>query len=520
MYAGKRLAILAITLALAACSAVQVREAAPASPASAAQLCALLNTARTDFARLEADPLDSAARSSYNAATERLVESLRRNSGQRVDPPVPACDIALRVEADSWPLKVVAASRLRYRGIANVHRRSGIGAAFVAVGPAPDATAGVANQPWIEPATRAITYWLRFEGTTAILESADPDQQAEANIGVARMPLAADFTAPYALWLGHAQLGRLGDRALFFPTARLPEPRIYFMQPYDSARRTIVLLHGLGSSPDVWHDLANDVLGDPELRARYQLWQVFYPSGLPIPESRRTIRKALVDTLDALDPQGTATSRELTLVGHSMGGVLARLLVVDSGDVLWRAYFDEVPGAQTRERLTPLFPYLDLEPLANVRRAVFIAAPHRGAPMAGSRLGRISSRLVHLPRSIGSTVTSLADSIAAAAPGREHELRTRRMDSIQGLRDSDRYLLLTAELPVAGGVSYHSIIGRRRHDAQLAASDDGVVPYTSAHLSGAASELVVQSDHDVPANAEAIREVLRILTLTPTAASR
>ena len=40
---------------------------------------------------------------------------------------------------------------------------------------------------------------------------------------------------------------------------------------------------------------------------------------------------------------------------------------------------------------------------------------------------------------------------------------------------------------------------------------DGVVAYSSAHLEGMASELVVTSGHSVQQNAEAIEEVCRIL---------
>jgi hypothetical protein len=53
----------------------------------------------------------------------------------------------------------------------------------------------------------------------------------------------------------------------------------------------------------------------------------------------------------------------------------------------------------------------------------------------------------------------------------------------------------TAELPIAPGVTYHTIVGRRDPNVRFAQSSDGVVPYTSAHLDGTASELVVPSRH-------------------------
>jgi hypothetical protein len=57
-----------------------------------------------------------------------------------------------------------------------------------------------------------------------------------------------------------------------------------------------------------------------------------------------------------------------------------------------------------------------------------------------------------------------------------------------------------------------SIVGQ--HNAgPIETSSDGVVPYASAHLDGAASELVVRSGHGVCENPDAQREVIRILRL-------
>jgi hypothetical protein len=67
-------------------------------------------------------------------------------------------------------------------------------------------------------------------------------------------------------------------------------------------------------------------------------------------------------------------------------------------------------------------------------------------------------------------------------------------------------------VPITPGIPYHSIIGDRgRGDSPN--SSDGVVPYWSSHLDGAASECIVPSDHSSPKNPEAIAEVHRILKL-------
>jgi hypothetical protein len=82
--------------------------------------------------------------------------------------------------------------------------------------------------------------------------------------------------------------------------------------------------------------------------------------------------------------------------------------------------------------------------------------------------------------------------------------------SVHTLSPHDPTLLALARLPIA--VPFHSIIGRA-HDGPIESASDGVVPFTSAHLDGASSELVVRSGHDAFNNLDAQREVIRILRL-------
>lgn len=59
---------------------------------------------------------------------------------------------------------------------------------------------------------------------------------------------------------------------------------------------------------------------------------------------------------------------------------------------------------------------------------------------------------------------------------------------------------------------FHSIIGQHNSGA-VETSTDGVVLFSSSHLAGAASELVVHSGHSVCENPDAESEVIRILRL-------
>jgi hypothetical protein len=83
-------------------------------------------------------------------------------------------------------------------------------------------------------------------------------------------------------------------------------------------------------------------------------------------------------------------------------------------------------------------------------------------------------------------------------------------NSVDTLEPKDRFVLAVNKLPLTPGIPYHSIIGDRgRGDTPN--SSDGVVPYWSSHLDGAQSELIVPSAHLALRNAEAIKEVARIL---------
>ena len=70
--------------------------------------------------------------------------------------------------------------------------------------------------------------------------------------------------------------------------------------------------------------------------------------------------------------------------------------------------------------------------------------------------------------------------------------------------------------PLAPGVTAHSLISigaANPHDpAAVAAADDGVVAYASAHLEGVASEDLIPSSHSCqshPLTIQAIRRILR-----------
>lgn len=426
----------------------------------------------------------------------------------------PDTDLHLRAA----PTELISASTLRFKGLRNVYRRDGFGSDFVAV--APPSAADAPAQPWREPRYAAMTGVLVFGGRTldevletrqAQLLARDPYRDAAVAIGGRSVPLGANFTAPYGLWLARSGFAMQSIRSLLGREGGIKEPRVLLMQPYDPNRLTVVMLHGLASSPEAWVNVANEVLGDEELRHNYQVWQVYYPTNAPIAVNLMQIRRALDATIRHFDPAGTArATRHMMLVGHSMGGVIARLLVSSSGDRLWSLLPEgtDLPAAKRARLRKALAPYLQFAPMPQVDEAVFLAAPHRGTPTARHRLARWAAELIRLPLGVLKEVASISDLLGDEG-GKGAPLHV--SNSVGNLSDTDPFIVATENLPIASGVRYHSIIGLYKPHGPLAQSSDGVVPYASAHLAGAESEVVIPSWHSVQETPAAILELRRIL---------
>jgi pimeloyl-ACP methyl ester carboxylesterase len=328
------------------------------------------------------------------------------------------------------------------------------------------------------------------------------------------VPLAANFSAGYGIWLARSGFAGQSLRTLFGRARGIDSPRIYMMQPFDPERRIVLMLHGLASSPEAWVNVANDIQGDEILRQHFQVWQVYYPTNVPILVSLARIRRAARLTLEHFDPTGTLpASQGMVLIGHSMGGVLARLLVSTSDEELWTTFENKyVPeGAELDREDERLDRLLRFTPMPQVERAIFIAAPHRGTPFASNRIARWASNLVRLPLALLHEFEDVMQTATNSGGGQLEGQTLHVPNSIEQLRETDPLIRATAKLPISPDVCFHSIIARRRATGPLEDSNDGVVPYRSAHLAGAVSEKVIVSGHSVQETPEAIFEIRRIL---------
>ena len=246
----------------------------------------------------------------------------------------------------------------------------------------------------------------------------------------------------------------------------------------------MVLIHGLWSNPWSWARMIKELEADEALRDRYQFWTFGYSTGDPLPYSAALLRHDLDEARRKFDPdRSDAAFDRMVLVGHSMGGLLAKMMVQESGTRLWQLVSDrpaeELAGDPAdRELFRSALIY---KPRPEVRRVVFIATPHRGSRVDRGGLERLGSRLVRLPDPLRASHDRL---IARNGPDFFTErFRKGLPTSIDELEWRSPILMRLDELGLAPTVKAHSIIADRR-DPPGAGGSDGLVPYESAHLEG------------------------------------
>jgi pimeloyl-ACP methyl ester carboxylesterase len=341
----------------------------------------------------------------------------------------------------------------------------------------------------------------------------NPILRQSTSLGGRKTPLAADFSAPVEMLLvGHNETF-WGLGGFFNARNRIKMSGIYMLEPYDPNRIPVILVHGLASVPIIWRDLLPALVAEPDIAKHYQFMVFAYPSSYTVAESARLFRHNLSELRKKYDPQGRdPLSNNMVVIGHSMGGVLTRLLVAQVGDTLWKfgsdVSFDQVKlKPKAREELRSL---VFFNPDPAVKRAVFIATPHRGSEMARLSIAGFVSGLVKLPGNILNTTGRILEDPALSKLRR---IYGKRLTSIQSLLPDSPVAQTLDVAPYKQGVFYHSIIGDRGK-GDTPNSSDGIVEYWSSHQNGAASELIVPEDHSGtykdPKSVVEIKRILRI----------
>jgi hypothetical protein len=83
--------------------------------------------------------------------------------------------------------------------------------------------------------------------------------------------------------------------------------------------------------------------------------------------------------------------------------------------------------------------------------------------------------------------------------------------STDNMNPDSEFIKTFASIPITASIIAHSIIAVDNPEDPKEEWDDGVVAYSSAHIDGVASELVVYSGHSAQESPLAIEEVRRIL---------
>jgi pimeloyl-ACP methyl ester carboxylesterase len=450
----------------------------------------------------------------YNHAVGRLVETLEQADSLpwgrsiTVGSGTEAWTLRGKLEPNAPPVEreFLATDNLRFEGkYAKQAVRPGVGAALVAISPENKDFRKTYDPPRVHAPLTAV---LRFEKgqKAATLELHDPYQEETIAIAGRTPPLAADFGAPVSMFIAVARPDKLGLIRLLNPQKYSDTARLVRMQKYDKNRIPVLLVHGLQDTPVTWAPMFLSLVNDPEIRKRYQFWAFSYPSGYPYPYSASLLRKEL-DGIDRVFPD----HKDIVIVGHSMGSLVSRLMVTDAGDKLWLNLFGHPPqetkvSGPSRQLLLDALVFRHRK---NIHRAIFISAPHKGAGLATNWIGRLGSRLVRVPSFLADARDSVSSLVVADTASMVLE---RAPNSIDTLSPNNRFVKGISAMPIAPGVTYHSIIGDRGK-GDTPNSSDGVVPYWSSHLEGAASEKIVPSHHSAHQNPEGIEEVRRILKL-------
>ena len=317
-------------------------------------------TSRRPTAQEEAANLRSSSASLGKISSRQIVEKVDLNLGDR---------IATKGFSRSGLVvqRIVLAENYEIRGLRPRHRTPGEGQAAVALlTPQPESplrTFYTADYVYV-PVTimnPCAGSEMRDEGPCfRIVDNESSGGQGSRNLEA----VATDTTLPLAMLLSHTRFVPEQYRGLLNPERFGRTRGLFLLEPYDSNKVPILMIHGLMSSPLTWEELTNELLGDPYVRTHYQIWHYIYPTGQSLFYSAKGLRDSLEALKRAVALAHLPQPKPMVVIGHSMGGLLAKSLVCDSGDNLWDAVFTVRP-----ERLT-----VSKEALNDLRGSFFFKA--------------------------------------------------------------------------------------------------------------------------------------------------
>ena len=337
------------------------------------------------------------------------------------------------------------------------------------------------------------------------------------SIGLNDFPLTYDLASPYLLLAESAKIDEFELKGLFFADDVENKLGIYAIEQLDNDKAPLLMIHGLNSSPLIWRRLSWALYSTPALAEKYQIWHAFYPSGPPPFFNAMRVRAKLDELVNEVFPPQDVPG--MWVLGHSMGGIISRTMVVNSGSTLWDRTFTVGPGAlglpdADLEQLTAIF---NLEARSYIDGVIFMDTPHQGSDEAESWIGKLTSAFIELPQSMRKLFGKIWKDQRERFLTNEMKpyMTATGPDSVRVL--SPKHPLLNELSKLDPAVPVFSVIGNSTPETcnlnmGCVEFSDTVVPYQSAHLPFALKEQVVESKHNSYNSTEAIEFVLEILS--------
>ncbi len=352
------------------------------------------------------------------------------------------------------------------------------------------------------PVTAVVTTSGEGNQQKATLTLYNPDNAPKVRIAGRSRTLAADFGAPFGYYPDPQAVGFM---AMLRPGKYEMAEGIYLVQPYDPNKIPIVFVHGLMAIPQMWLPVMAAIENDPKLRGNFQFLAFDYPTGDPVAYMALELRRALKKLYETYPD-----TRDMVIINHSLGGTITHMNVINPDNVfvdLFGEFGDKILALPDTSILKEALVY-EADP--RIDEVIFIAAVHRGAPLAISWIGNLGANLIKLPSRLVEDVGEDTLKAALRAEGMKKEFVPNSIDAL-----SPDNPLLKAMNTREILVPFHSIIGVAGQPlAPLEKTSDTVVPYWSTHQQAAESEKIVYATHEtIFATPEAIDEMKRILLL-------
>ncbi len=354
-----------------------------------------------------------------------------------------------------------------------------------------------------------------------VLKLYDPLEQTMVRTDTRMAPLESDLSVPLAYHLNDPLLNTnfVSTASMLNAELAAQYKGIYMLEPYDPDKIPVVMVHGLWSNPVTWLNMFNDLRAHKWIRDNYQFWFYMYPTGQPFWLSSYQMRVDLLQLRKDVDPASSSASlRQMIMVGHSMGGLVAQMQTVNSGNDFWSILSDQPVDSikgdpETIEHLKQVF-FFEADP--SISRVIMIATPHRGSTYANTATRWLSQKIFTLPKTLETTFDDVVKNNKSILRNTAHLTAPTSINSLAPDSPFIQKLLSAEKSPK---VVYNNIIGSvprksllNNFGIETPDLGDGVVTLESATMSDAESELVVNEEHmKVHQHPKTILEVKRIL---------